>query len=59
MNRIPSCNNNNKIFHHFIFNYRHVSNIRRAVAGTKIVDNSDEVEASSVGAAPTSPSFST
>ena len=38
---------------------RQVSNIRRTLAGNKIVDNSDVVGASPVGAAPTTSSFST
>ena len=39
--------------------YRQVSNIRRALVGHKIVDHSDVVGASPVGAAPTTSSFST
>ena len=39
-------------------NYRKVSNIRRTL-GNKIVDHSDVVGASPVGAAPTTSSFST
>ena len=39
--------------------YRKVSNIRRALVGNKIVDHSDVVGASPVGAAPTTSSFST
>ena len=39
--------------------YRHVSNIRRTSEGNKIVDHSDVVGASPVGAAPTTSSFST
>ena len=39
--------------------YRQVSNISRTFAGYKIVDHSDVVEASPVGAAPTTSSFST
>ena len=39
--------------------YRKVSNIRRTLVGNKIVDHSDVVGASPVGAAPTSSSFST
>ena len=38
---------------------RQVSNIRRTLEGKKIVDNSDVVGASPVGAAPTTSSFST
>ena len=40
-------------------NYRKTSNISRTLLSNKIVDNSDEVEASHVGAAPTTSSFST
>ena len=40
-------------------NYRKTSNIRRTLVGKKIVDNSDVVGASPVGAAPTTSSFST
>ena len=39
--------------------YRKVSNIRRTFVGNKIVDHSDVVGASAVGAAPTTSSFST
>ena len=39
--------------------YRQVSNISRTLVGNKIVDHSDEVGASPVGAAPTTSSFST
>ena len=39
--------------------YRQVSNIRRTLAGNLIVDHSDVVGASPVGAAPTTSSFST
>ena len=39
--------------------YRQTSNIRRILVGNKIVDNSDVVGASPVGAAPTASSFST
>ena len=39
--------------------YRQVSNIRRTSVGNKIVDHSDVVGASPVGAAPTTFSFST
>ena len=42
-----------------ILNYRQVSNIRRTLVGNKIVDHSDVVGASPVGAAPTTSSFST
>ena len=37
--------------------YRQVSNIRRTLVGNKIVDNSDVVGASPVGAAPTTSSL--
>ena len=40
-------------------NYRQVSNIRRTLTGNQIVDHSDVVGASPVGAAPTTSSFST
>ena len=39
--------------------YRETSNISRTLVGNKIVDNSDVVGASPVGAAPTTSSFST
>ena len=39
--------------------YRKTSNISRTLVGNKTVDNSDVVEASPVGAAPTTSSFST
>ena len=39
--------------------YRQVSNISRTLVGDKIVDHSDVVGASPVGAAPTTSSFST
>ena len=39
--------------------YRKVSNIRRTLVGNNIVDHSDVVGASPVGAAPTASSFST
>ena len=39
--------------------YRQVSNISRTLAGNKIVEHSDVVGASPVGAAPTTSSFST
>ena len=41
------------------FFYRKTSNISRTLVGNKIVDNSDVVGASPVGAAPTTSSFST
>ena len=39
--------------------YRKTSNIRRTLSGYEIVDHSDVVGASPVGAAPTTSSFST
>ena len=39
--------------------YRKVSNIRRTLVDNKIVDHSDVIGASPVGAAPTTSSFST
>ena len=39
--------------------YRKTSNISRTLSGNQIVDNSDVDEASPVGAAPTTSSFST
>ena len=39
--------------------YRQTFNIRHNLAGNKIVDHSDVVGASPVGAAPTTSSFST
>ena len=39
--------------------YRQVSNISRTLIGNKIVDNSDVVGASPVGAAPTTSELST
>ena len=44
---------------HFTDTYRKTSNISRTLIGSKIVDNSDVVGASPVGAAPTTSSFST
>ena len=42
-----------------LYNYRQVSNIRHTLAGNEIIDHSDVVGASPVGAAPTTSSFST
>ena len=42
-----------------LFYYRKVSNIRHTLVGNQIVDHSDVVGASPVGAAPTTSSFST
>ena len=46
-------------FQYTIWNYRLVSNIVRTLVGNEIVDHSDVVGASPVGAAPTTSSFST
>ena len=43
----------------FIYTYRKTSSISRTLVGNKIIDNSDVVGASPVGAAPTTSSFST
>ena len=43
----------------YVHSYRKTSNIRRTLAGNKIVDHSDVVGAPPVGAAPTTSSFST
>ena len=43
----------------WLIDYRKVSNIRRTLVGNKIVDHSDVVGASPVGAAPTTSLFST
>ena len=43
---------------HHILPSRKISNISRTLVGNKIVDNSDVVGASPVGAAPTTSSFS-
>ena len=42
-----------------ILDYRQVFDLRRTLIGNKIVDHSDVVGASPVGAAPTTSSFST
>ena len=42
-----------------LYTYLQVSNRRRTLVGNKIVDHSDVVGASPVGAAPTTSSFST
>ena len=51
----------NVAFHEWwvTWKYRQVSNIRRTLVGNQIVDHSDVVGASPVGAAPTTSSFST
>ena len=43
----------------YVMNYSKNSNIRCTLLGNKIVDHSDVVGASPVGAAPTTSSFST
>ena len=43
----------------YIYIYRKTSNISRTLVNNKIVDHSDVVGASPVGAAPTTSSFST
>ena len=43
----------------YLLIYRETSNIRRTLVGNEIVDHSDLVGASPVGAAPTTSSFST
>ena len=45
--------------HTLFWTYRKTSNISRTSVGDEIVDNSDVVEASPVGTAPTTSSFST
>ena len=47
------------MYGYWIQNYRKISNIRRTLVGNTIVDHSDVVGASPVGAAPTTSSFST
>ena len=42
-----------------VITYRKTSNISRTLVGNEIVDNSDVVGASPIGAAPTTSSFST
>ena len=48
------------VYHNgWLYYYRKTSNTRRTLVGNKIVDHSDVVGASPVGAAPTTSSFST
>ena len=47
------------MFHAILCDYRKVFNISGTLVGNKIVDHSDVVGASPVGAAPTTSSFST
>ena len=51
--------NQQQVLAYFSYIYRKVSNIRRTLVGNKIVDHSDVVGASPVGAAPTTSSLST
>ena len=55
---IYGCNFNTNYQTHFS-EYRQTSNISCTLVGNKVVDHSDVVGASPVGAAPTTPSFST
>ena len=50
---------NNRTLLYKISDHRQISNIRCALIGYEIVDHSDVVGASPVGAAPTTSSFST
>ena len=43
----------------WVYDYRQTSNISGTLVGNKIIDHSEVVEASPVGAAPTTSSFST
>ena len=53
------CRHPETFLWHNSYMYRKTSNIRRTLVGNKIVDHSDVVGASPVGAAPTTSSFST
>ena len=53
------CRHTGAFLKNMFMKYRQVSNIRRTLQGNKIVDHSDVVGASPVGAAPTTSSFST
>ena len=57
--KLPSWFYSKCNYSYFVDSYRQVSNIRRTLVGNKIVDHSDVVGASPVGAAPTTSSFST
>ena len=48
-----------RVAYHAGLDYRKTSNIRRILVGNTFGDHSDVVRASPVGAAPTTPSFST
>ena len=56
---VETCISIYVLYHPLKFIYRQVSNIRRTLVGNSIVDHSDVVGASPVGAAPTTSSFST
>ena len=58
---IVSMNKTNKYIpeNNMQYDYQHTSNIWCTVVGNKIVDHSDVVGASPIGAAPTTSSFST
>ena len=60
-NKLCMCLNlsNPRMTRFAIYTYRQVSNISPTPVGNKIVDHSDVVGASPVGAAPTTSSFST
>ena len=53
------CWTGNKPLYELMIAYRKTSNISRTLVGNKIIDNSDVVGASPIGAAPTTSSFST
>ena len=57
--KLPMCNDIPCDSSDYIVAYRKISNISRTLVGNKIVDHSDVVGASPVGAAPTTSSFST
>ena len=57
VHKVYLCNGNLPVI--MSRSYRQVSNIRRTLVGNKIVDHSDVIGASPVGAAPTTSSFST
>ena len=56
---IDASLHNGCICEHYIHQYRKTSDIRRTFVGNNIVDHSDVMGASPVGAAPTTSSFST
>ena len=59
MKKVFSLTSNLKTYRIPKHGYRQVSNISRILVGDKIVDHSDVVGASPVGAAPTTSWFST